>query len=411
MSEVESFSGAARSALAADGKVFREKGISKRALAITVSAIKEMPMLAARLGGCVSLGQGIPSFATPEHIREAVIRTLREDPDCGKYTLGPGMPALRAAAADWLRAAYGVPADPETEVLVTVGAMEGLLAAILTVVEPRDEVIMPGPNYASHIEQVLLAGGTPVFAPLRPGDWSLDLDAVRAALTPRSKAIIVCTPHNPTGAVFGRDELTGLAELAAERDLFVISDETYEFLTYDGNEHTSLAAQAALKDRVIACFSFSKKYAMTGWRVGFVYAGKGILDHVMKVHDAGAICAPAVSQHAALAALSGPQDCVREIKAGLAARRDLICERLDDLGPRVSYVRPAGAYYLLAGFDLGLDSMTLALRLLKEARVVTIPGGAFGPGGEGKVRMSFGGEEAQIVDAMDRVAAWLDRQS
>ncbi len=410
MSEAEAFSGAARSALAADGKVFREKGISKRALSITISAIKEMPMLAARIGGCLSLGQGIPSFATPEHIREAVIRTLREDPHCGKYTLGPGLPELRRAAARWLGEAFGMAAEPEREVLITVGAMEGLLAGLLTVVEPGDEVIMPGPNYASHIEQVLLAGGTPVFAPLRPEDWSLDLEAVRAAISPRSKALVVCTPHNPTGAVFGREELLALAELAAERDLFVISDETYEFLTYDGREHFSLAALPALKDRVIACFSFSKKYAMTGWRVGFVYAGEGILDHVMKVHDAGAICAPTISQHAALAALAGPQACVAAIKAGLAARRDLICARLDVLAPRVSYVRPAGAYYLMAAFDLGLDSMTLGLRLLKEARVVTIPGGAFGSGGEGRVRMSFGGEESEISEAMDRVEAWLDQQ-
>jgi aminotransferase len=307
-----------------------------------------------------------------------------------------------------MKSAWGVEADPDSEICITVGAMEGLLAALLTLVDRGDEVIMPSPNYASHIEQALLAEGVPVFAPLWDDGWRLDLDAVRRAVTPRTRAMIVCTPHNPTGAVFSREDLCGLAELALEHDFFIISDETYEFLTYDGREHFSLSSIPELKDNLVCAFSFSKKYAMTGWRVGYVYASQGVLDHLEKVHDAGSICAPTISQRAALAALQGPQDCVQDIRRTLADRRDLICRRLEGLEEFFSFVRPRGAYYLMARFrPPGLDSMSLALRVLNEARVITIPGSAFGPAGEGHLRMSFGGGEDEINLAFDRLEEWL----
>jgi len=375
---------------------------------ITISAIKEMPLIASKVGGCVSLGQGIPSFPTPPHIIEAVYRRMREDPDAGKYTLGPGMPELREAVAAHLSRQIGRTVAPDKEICITVGAMEALSAAVLTVVDRGDEVILPSPNYASHIEQVLLAEGVPVFVPLHEADWQLDIEGIRSAITPRTKAIILCNPHNPTGANFAASDLRALADLAIAHDLFIICDETYDFLVYDGHSPFSLTVLPELADRIIATFSFSKKYAMTGWRVGYVYAPEGVLDQIMKIHDAVAICAPSLSQHAALAALQGPQDCVVEIGAALQCRRDLVCDRLDRLADHFDYVKPQGAYYLMARYKMPhIDSMTFALRLLHEARVITIPGAAFGPTGENHIRISFGGTESEINEAFDRIGGWL----
>jgi aminotransferase len=397
--------------LEAAGKRFRTRSISRRVQQINISAIKEMPLLASRLEGCVSLGQGIPSFPTPPHIVDAVCQALRDRPESGKYTLGPGTARLREAIAASLGREKGIRVDPERELCVTVGAMEALSAAVLTVVDRGDEVLLPSPNYASHIEQVLLAEGVPLFVPLKAGDWQLDVEAMARAVTSRTRAVILCNPHNPTGANFREADLRALAALAVERDLIVIADETYDFLTFDGESHFSLASLPELQDRIIATYSFSKKYAMTGWRVGYVHACEGLLDQMMKVHDAVAICAPTVSQIAALAALEGPQDCVTEIRAALERRRDLICSGLETMRDHFSFVRPRGAYYLLArSRHPGAGSMDLALRLLNEARVITIPGAAFGPGGEHHVRLSFGGFEEEIQEALDRMKAWLDRQ-
>ncbi|MDR3641834.1 MAG: pyridoxal phosphate-dependent aminotransferase [Humidesulfovibrio sp.] len=383
-----------------------ESRLSARVKRIKISATKEMPMIAAQVGGCVSLGQGIPSFKTPAHVVDAVARALRDDPAAGKYSLQPGMPELRRAAAELLRVEKGLPADAEREVAITVGGMEGLLCAMLTLVGPGDEVIVPEPFYPSHVEQVLMAEGTPVFAPLRRADWGLDVDAVAARITPRTKAVIVSSPHNPTGAVFAKADLLSLAELALRHNIFVICDDTYDALTFDGQTAFSLASLPELRHLLVGVFSFSKRFALTGWRVGFLWAQEPLLAQMLKIHDAAAICAPTVSQIAALASLTGPQDVFAGFKAELEKRRNLICGRLDAL-PRFSHIRPAGAFYVMARADLPVEnSRELAIRLIREAKVITIPGGAFGPGGEGHVRLSFGADEPEIETACDRLAAW-----
>ena len=408
-----------------------EARLSTRVRQIKISATKEMPMLAARVGGCVSLGQGVPSFATPEHVVAAVAKALRDDPAAGKYSLQPGMPALRRAAAELLRAEKGLAADPEAEVAITVGGMEGLLCAMLTLVGPGDEVIVPEPFYPSHVEQILMAEGTPVFAPLRRTDWSLDVDAVEAALSPRTKAIIISSPHNPTGAVFAKADLLKLAELAIRNNVFVICDDTYDALAYDvpardlsahdlAAEYEaeagafSLMSLPELRHLLVGVFSFSKRFALTGWRVGFLWAQEPLMAQMLKIHDAAAICAPTPSQIAALASLEGPQDIYAGFKEQLRQRRDLLCAGLDGLGGRFSHIRPAGAFYVMAKAEDAIlnivgDSRELALRLLREAKVITIPGGAFGPGGEGHVRLSFGGDEADIAEALRRMAEWRAR--
>lgn len=382
--------------------------ISKRVRGIKVSAIKEMPLIAARVGGCVSLGQGIPSFATPAHIVEAVHQALTETDWAGKYSLQPGMPELRAQAAAFMARERGAEYDPATEIGITVGAMEGLLTAFLTLVEPGDEVLVPDPTYEPHLEQIRLAEGIPVFVPLGREDWGLDPERWERAVTPRTKALVLCNPANPTGKVFSDDQVRALAELAERHDLFIISDETYEHLVYDGPPPLSPAALSQTRERTVAVCSFSKKYAMTGWRVGFVAAPAGIMGELMKVHDSAAICAPTPSQVAALAALRGPQECVAQMKAGLAARRELICARLDALPGSFDYIRPQGAYYLLARYLFSEEpSHKLAVRLIEEAKVISVPGSSFGSQGEGHLRFSFGGDEDEINEAFDRIEGWL----
>ncbi|MEW5721504.1 MAG: aminotransferase class I/II-fold pyridoxal phosphate-dependent enzyme [Thermodesulfobacteriota bacterium] len=398
-----------RSVLEAAGHKFRTKGISPRVTGISISAIKEMPILAQQVPGAVSLGQGIPSFRTPAHIRAAVARALEGEDWIGKYSLQPGWPRLKEAVAASLGRDMDIAVNPATEVFISTGSMEALFAAMMAVVEPGGEVIMTAPNYASHVEQVLLAGGTVQWAPLiEENGWRLDLDAVRRAVGPKTRAVILCNPLNPTGTVFSEAEVRGLAEICLEKDIFLISDEAYNHMVYGRERPFSAVRLPELKDHLIACFSFSKKYAVTGWRVGYMYASAGVIDQCLKVHDAVSISAPTISQVAALAALEGPQDCVAEMVAELGARRDLMCRRLDELAPAFTYQKPEGAYYVFVRFNFpDMGSNDLALKLLFEARVITIPGQAFGPNGDRFIRLSFGGTREEINLAFDRIAEWL----
>ncbi len=404
-----------------DRSVYRSAGkeedltrISRRVGQITVSAIKQMPVLASKVPGAVSLGQGIPSFATPSFITEAVVRALREDERIGKYSLQPGMPELKIEIAKHLLRTKGVTIDPETEVFVSCGAMEALAASVAALVDRGDEVLIPSPNYASHIEQILFAEGVPVFVPMREeGGWELDIDGFRRAVTPKTKAILICNPMNPTGTVFSEDEVRAIADLAIEKDLFVIADEAYDFLVYDELRHASFVSIPELKERLVAAFSFSKMYCMTGWRVGYLYAPSYLIDQVLKVHDAFAICAPMVSQYAALAALratngkDGEGDrFIVQLVTTLDARRMLTCSRLNRLASLFSYQRPRGAYYVFPSIVPGMKSIDLALRLLYEAKVISVPGSGFGPTGEGHIRLSFGGTEEEINEGFDRIEAW-----
>ena len=228
-------------------------------------------------------------------------------------------------------------------------------------------------------------------------------------MTKKTKALVLCNPANPTGRLYTDDQVRFLAGLADKYDLSLISDDTYEHLVYDGPPPLAPASLEGLRERVITVGSFSKKYAMTGWRVGFVAAPAKIMAELMKVHDSAAICAPTPSQVAALAALNGPQDVVTQMKAELAKRRDLICQRLARVSDYFSYVKPQGAYYLMARYTFTDDlSYDLAVRLIHEARVITIPGSSFGRSGEGHLRLSYGGDPEEINDAFDRLEMWLE---
>lgn len=391
-------------------------GISKRVSQITVSAIKQMPILAAQIGGCVSLGQGIPSFNTPDFIREAVIKELQENTLIGKYSMQPGVPELKHAIARDLERTKNVRnIDADKEIFISCGGMEALAAGMSTIVDRGDEVILPSPTYASHIEQILFAEGIPKFVPLNYEEgWKLDLDAIRKSITTKTKAIIICNPVNPTGSVFNESELRELANIVIENNLYIIADEAYDFLVFDQKPYFSLLSIPELRPHMMAACSFSKRFCMTGWRVGFMFASERLIRQVLKVHDAFAICAPTISQYAALAALretngkDGAGDkSVAHLVQALSDRRDLVCSRLDKLPDLFSYVKPTGGYYVFPKILKGANtSMELALRLLKEAKVITVPGGAFGPTGDTHIRLSFGAAEEELHEAFDRIDKW-----
>lgn len=388
---------------------FTHLPISRRVDSISTSATKEMAIIAAKIEGCVSLGQGVPSFATPPHIIEAVTTVLQHDPSSGKYSLQTGMPLLRERIASYLLSEKNIKVDHDSEICVTVGGMEALLATVMTVVDEGDEVILPTPTYASYIEQVLLAGGTPRQVPLTK-NWDLDLGAIQQAIGPKTRAIMLCNPGNPTGTVFSDTDTATLCRLAIENNFIVITDEAYDFMVYDGKMPCSPLSVPEFRNHVISVYSMSKKYALTGWRVGWVTAAKRWMEQIMKVHDATAICAPTPSQFAALAALDGDQQCVAVMQEKLVERKKRCCARLDRLHENFSYVMPKGAFYIMAKYLFSDDdSQEIAIRLLKEAKVITIPGGSFGRGGEGHLRISFGGELETIDEAFDRIEAWIDK--
>ena len=383
--------------------------VSRRVRNIAPSATKEMALIAANLDDCVSLGQGVPSFATPPHILEAVIKVLKEDPGCCKYSLQTGLPALRKSIGRYLLTQKNIMLDSESELCVTVGGIEALLATIMTVVDLGDEVILPSPTYASYTEQIMLAGGVPKFVPLTDR-WCLDLDAIRQAINPRTRALILCNPGNPTGTVFPDSQVLSLCRLAVANNFVIIIDEAYDYLVYEGNMPLNPFSIEEFRDNVISISSLSKKYALTGWRIGWVAAAKGWMEQIMKVHDATTICASTPSQYAALAALEGDQNCVFKMREELVKRKNLCCKRLDNLSDYFSYVSPKGAFYVMAKYLFSdASSQEVAVRLLKEAKVITIPGGPFGKGGENHLRVSFGGELEVIDEAFDRIEQWLGK--
>jgi len=380
---------------------------SKRVEQIAVSAIKQMPLIARQVPDAVSLGQGIPSLKTPDYIRKAVSELLESSDSIGKYSLQPGVPELKAAVREVVSEKARRVVDSEKEIFISAGAMEALFAGIVSIIDEGDEVILFDPSYASHIEQVLFAGGVPVFVPLKEeSNWGVCLDSLSNAVTSKTKAIIVCNPGNPTGQVFSRQELSAIAKIAVDHQLYVIADETYDFLVYDDISFTSLTSFPEIKEQLIACYSFSKQFAMTGWRVGYMYAPEKIIDQALKVHDAVVISAPTISQYAALHALKAkPEE--SEIKDILSRRRNLVCERMKGLSDLFSFSVPKGAYYVLPKYlKTELNSTEFAMKLLFEAKVISIPGRAFGPQGEGHIRFSFGGTESEINTAFDRIESW-----
>ncbi|MEZ5557620.1 MAG: pyridoxal phosphate-dependent aminotransferase [Pseudomonadales bacterium] len=380
--------------------------VARNVATARVSAIKEMAMRSAGIADVASLAWGLPSFATPSHIRDAAARALAGDPDSGKYALPNGLRELRVLAAAHYRERTGMAADPDANLFISAGNMQGVHSVLRALVDPGDEVILTDPGFASHYQQVRLCGGTPVPWRLEEArGWALDLDTLDDCLTPRSKALILVSPSNPTGSVFRESQLRQLGDRLNERGVVLIVDDPYSDILLDGSwPFFNPAAQPALADSLVYLFTFSKIHAMSGWRVGYMVLPDWLRGQVLKVHDATMICTPRISQIAAIAALGGDQSHVAEFRDVLARRGALICERLDRLPHLFDYVRPQGAYYVFPRIHAPhQDSFEFALRLLEQIRVSVTPGSAFGPSGEHHVRMAFCVAEDVINLAFDRL--------
>lgn len=386
--------------------------VARNVAGISLSAIKEMAMRSAKVDGAASLAWGLPSFRTPEHIRRAVADRLESDPDIGKYALPDGLPELRAVVAETHLDATGIAVDPDRNVMITAGNMQGLNALFHVIIDPGDEIIVTDPGFASHFQQIRLCGGSVVHWTLdEAADWRLDLDALEGLITERTKGIVLVTPSNPTGRIFTERELRGVGRIARERNLLVMLDDPYCHFTYEnGDRYFNLSSVAELSEHIAYLFTFSKTHAMSGWRLGYMIVPEGIKREVLKVHDATIICTPRISQVAGLAALTEEPVHLAEFEAILARRRSLICERLDNVPHVFEYVKPEGAYYvfprIVAAHD---DSFAFAIRLLEEAKVTVTPGVAFGPSGEHHVRMAYCVSDETIETAFDRIDEYFGR--
>jgi len=381
---------------------------SERVQQIEKSAIHEMTRLSKEIDDVAFLSWAKPTSGTPDHINRAAMQAI-EQGQTGGYSPSEGLAELRQEIVAKLQRDNQIEATI-SQVLVTVGAIEGLAAAVMAAIDPGDEVILPSPTYSTHIRQVQMASGIPVLVPLLEGDgFALDTKAIQRAITPKSKAILFCTPSNPTGTVFAEPALRELARLALANDLVIITDEAYEYFVFDEHKHFSLASMPEMARHVISCFTFTKTYAMTGWRIGYLHAHEDWIPQIKKAHIPFAICAPVVSQYAALAALQGPQGCVDEFRRHYRTTRDLMCQRLDELPDVFSYQRPGGSYLMFPRIlvEEGKDSTSFCKRLLREAHVSTTPGVAFGPTGESHMRLSFCVPEETINTAFDRIERFI----
>jgi aminotransferase len=382
--------------------------IANRVNQIGKSAIHEMTRISKEVNDVAFLSWAKPTSETPEHIKEAAIAAIQNG-WVGGYSESSGLPELREAIAEKLNRDNRINANAG-QIIVTVGAIEGLAAAVMAVIDPGDEVILPTPTYSTHIRQVKIASGIPVLVPLIEEDgFRLDIPAIKRAITPKTRAFMYCTPSNPTGTVFPEHDLKQLAQLTFENDLMVITDEAYEYFVFDDHKHFSIASIPEMKENTISTFTFTKTYAMTGWRIGYLHAHEDMIPQITKVHIPFSICAPVVSQYAALAALQGAQNCVTEFKNHYLSTRNLMCERLDRLGHIFEYQLPGGSYLMFPKImiDEGRDSTTFCKRLLKEGRVSTTPGIAFGPNGQGYLRLSFCVPHEMIHKAFDRMETYF----
>ncbi len=386
--------------------------LSENVAGMKISAIKEMAIRSARIEGAASLTWGLPSFRTPEPVRRAVSQALEADPDIGKYALPDGLPELRSLVAAEHLAATGRSVDPDRNVMITAGNMQGLNALLQVLVGTGDEVVVTDPCFASHIQQIRLCGGRPVYWGMDEANgWSLDVAALPSLITGRTRAIVLVSPSNPTGKIFSEDELRRVGRIAADRSVPILLDDPYSHFLYENRDrYFNLASVPEFAENLAYLFTFSKAYAMSGWRLGYMIVPEALKHEVMKVHDATIICTPRVSQVAGIAALSGPREHLAEFEAVLARRRALICRRLDAVPHVFGYVRPEGAYYVFPRILAEhTDSFEFSLRLLEEAKVTVTPGNAFGPAGEHHVRMAYCVADEVIERAFDRIEAHFPR--
>ena len=384
-----------------------ERALSQRVRAVPPSGIRRFFDIVATMDDVISLGVGEPDFDTPREIVEAGVESLREGRT--HYTSNFGTIELRRALSDHLDQLYGVRYAPENEILVTVGASEAVDLALRATCDPGDEVILHEPSYVAYVPAIVFAGGTAVPVATRfEDDFALDPAAVEAAITPRTKALFLGYPANPTGAVLDDDVQDELARIARDHDLLVYSDEIYDRLAYGTYRHRAFSSLPGMRERTILMGGFSKAYAMTGWRVGWMCAPAGILEGIVKVHQYGIMSAPTVAQDAALVAIQGGEPHVQAMVAEYDRRRRLLVDGLRAAG--LETFEPRGAYYAFPRItSTGLTSDEFTERLLREEAVAAVPGNAFGPSGEGHVRMCYATAYDKLEEAVRRITGFTER--
>ncbi len=381
--------------------------LSKRVAGLKPSGIRKFFDIAATMKDVISLGIGEPDFTTPEPILQAGIRSLQNGET--HYTSNSGKIELRRAIATNLKNLYGVSYNPENEIIATVGVSEALYLTMVAILDPGDEVIIPTPCFVSYQAEVILAGGVPVEIPSKiENNFQLDPDEIRAAITPRTKAIFIGYPSNPTGAVAERETLLEVAKIAEEHNLLIISDEIYDRLVY-GFEHVCVPAlDESIKRRTILLGGFSKDYAMTGWRIGYACGPADLIKGLVRIHQYTIMSAPTTAQDAAVAALKSGNKYVEEMVAEYDRRRKLLVNGLNRLG--LQTFEPRGAFYAFPNIQAsGMDDETFAETLLKEEGVAVVPGNAFGPGGEGFVRACYATSYEKLEEALKRMERFMSR--
>lgn len=378
--------------------------VSPLVRSIPPSGIRRFFDIVAEMSGVISLGVGEPDFVTPWHIRESCVHGLQRG--YTSYTSNYGLLELREEIARMMEADYGVTYNPKCEALVTVGVSEALDLAMRAILSPGDEVLVPEPCYVSYKACVTLAGGVPIgVCCTREHEFRVTVDQLSLSLTPRTKAILIGYPNNPTGAVMPKEQLMAIAQFAEQHDLIVISDEIYANLTYDG-EHTCFASLPGMRDRTILLNGFSKAYAMTGWRIGYALGNEDFIAAMTKIHQFTMLCAPITAQIAAVEALRQGRPNRERMVAEYDKRRKFMIEGIRNIG--LDCFEPKGAFYIFPSIQkTGLTSLDFAEKLLQAEKVALVPGDAFGACGEGYVRCSYAASAKNLAEALDRIGRFV----
>ncbi|QDR82222.1 aminotransferase class I/II-fold pyridoxal phosphate-dependent enzyme [Sporomusa termitida] len=380
--------------------------LSPAVKAVPPSGIRRFFDIAAEMKGVISLGVGEPDFITPWHIRESCVHGLHKG--YTTYTSNYGLLELREAIAQTIYNNYNVNYDPRQEVLVTVGVSEALDLAVRALLSPGDEVLIPEPCYVSYKACVLLAGGVPVPVPTTiDHEFRVTAGQLAKLVTPRTKALLIGYPNNPTGAIMPQKELAAIARFAEKHDLIVISDEIYADLTYDG-PHTCFASLPAMRDRTILLNGFSKAYAMTGWRIGYALSNPDFIAAMNKIHQYTMLCAPITAQLGAIEALRHGKDKMEKMVAEYNCRRQLMREGMQNIG--LTCFEPKGAFYIFPSItETGLTSTQFAEELLVSEKVAVVPGDAFGASGEGFIRCSYASSIGNLTEALSRIGRFVQQ--
>lgn len=381
--------------------------VALRTLGFTESVIREMTRLVMlhHPDDGINLAQGFPDFAAPAALKDAACRAIMED--VNQYAVTWGSSALRAGIAAKTARFLGLEVDPETEITVCCGATEGMISAMLAVLNPGDEVIIFEPFYENYGPDCILSGAQPTFVPLRAPEWNFDRDQLAAAFGPKTRAIVVNTPNNPTGKVFSRDELRFIADLCRQWDSLILSDEIYEHMVYDGMEHVSPATLPGMRERTVIVNGLSKTFSVTGWRVGYVIAPPSLTAAIRKVHDFLTVGAPAPLQAAGAVAMAFPDAYFQQLRAEYQERRDFMIPALEECG--LAPAAPHGAYYVMCDISrFHLDDVTFARRLVEELGVAVVPGSSFyreGETGRSQIRVAFPKRMETLRRVIPRLAA------